>query len=174
MLCSRRPVSYTVKDCLFGTRLPSLPLVIRRRSMDMPAFRAISLCSSYVEPVDVTKTSSGSFLTGLPRVVLMSKILETCNARDLYLLDEQWGSPPWMTLQRVTLRYNSTAHLVHSPLWGGVCCLYRQVINHINCNNSGVCANSAREQRAECRIGFWSYIHTDTCSESPTNLGFSL
>lgn len=89
MLCSRRPVSYTVKECLFGTRLPSLPLVIRSRSMDVPAFRAISLCNSYVEPVDVTKTSSGSFLTGLPRMILLSRILETRNARESYLLDGQ-------------------------------------------------------------------------------------
>lgn len=49
--------------------------------MDVPAFRAISLCNSYVEPVDMTKTSSGSFLMGLPRVVLLSGILESCSAR---------------------------------------------------------------------------------------------
>ena len=61
-------MSYTVKVFLLGIKLPSLPLVIRRRLMDMPALRAISLYSSYVEPVDVTKTSSGSFLTGLPRI----------------------------------------------------------------------------------------------------------
>lgn len=82
-------MSYTVKECLFGTRLPSLPLVIRSRSMDVPAFRAISLCNSYVEPVDVTKTSSGSFLTGLPRMILLSRILETRNARESYLVDGQ-------------------------------------------------------------------------------------
>lgn len=69
-------MSYTVKECLLGIRLPSLPLVIRRRSIDVPAFRAISWCSSYVEPVDVTKTSSGSFLTGLPMNDLLSRILE--------------------------------------------------------------------------------------------------
>lgn len=68
VLCSRSPVSYTVKEFLLGIKLPSLPLVIRSRSMDVPALRAISLYSSYVEPVDVTETSSGSFLTGLPRV----------------------------------------------------------------------------------------------------------
>lgn len=43
--------------------------------MDVPAFRAISLCNSYVEPVDVTKTSSGSFFTGLPRKVLIEQNL---------------------------------------------------------------------------------------------------
>ena len=68
LLWSRRPVDSRARDRTSGTKLPSLPFVMRSRCTDERALAAMDAYKSAADAWTGKETARGRFFRGFPRV----------------------------------------------------------------------------------------------------------